>query len=204
MANCKFCESEFELKPNADQNRVTCYQCGEFFKTQKGKVWLNKYRQTRSRERRLQSKTHPNALTTYALRKHHTSRQAGYCGHCSSVATKMHLDHILRVADGGKDTIDNTWLICAECHKIKTSSEYYRARLKGYMSCTSLNECQLCAKGVLESHSALDFASIKWLNRGESRLPVFHFTRSESRRLIGCSNAAIKAVHEYSSHAVKG
>jgi 5-methylcytosine-specific restriction protein A len=58
-------------------------------------------------------------------------RRNPYCVHCKAkgiarIATER--DHIINLASGGTDDIDNTQGLCADCHKAKTQSESNRAR----------------------------------------------------------------------------
>lgn len=50
----------------------------------------------------------------------------GVCERCGFVAEsvcQLDVDHITRRTDGGTDSIDNLWVICANCHRLKTSAE---------------------------------------------------------------------------------
>lgn len=50
---------------------------------------------------------------------------------CSLVycTTNLEVDHIIPLCEGGSNEYDNLWLLCRDCHKVKTSSERSR-RLK--------------------------------------------------------------------------
>lgn len=47
--------------------------------------------------------------------------QCGHTGH-------LWLDHIIPVAEGGPDTIDNAQWLCTDCHDIKTAAERARGQ----------------------------------------------------------------------------
>jgi 5-methylcytosine-specific restriction protein A len=58
-------------------------------------------------------------------------RRNPYCVHCKArgmlrLATER--DHIINLAAGGTDDIDNIQGLCADCHKAKTQRESNRAR----------------------------------------------------------------------------
>lgn len=48
-------------------------------------------------------------------------RDGKLCVRCGRAGT--HVDHIVRVADGGSWEIDNLQLLCEECHRQKTRAE---------------------------------------------------------------------------------
>lgn len=48
------------------------------------------------------------------------------CQHCGLVSMQkgvMECDHIVNVAQGGDDSLDNLQILCKDCHKIKSSNE---------------------------------------------------------------------------------
>jgi hypothetical protein len=50
------------------------------------------------------------------------------CNYCGDVGNEV--DHVIELASGGEDTIDNLQVLCSACHKVKTS-RYNSKRLKG-------------------------------------------------------------------------
>jgi hypothetical protein len=189
---CKWCEANYEL-PRPSSTRTSCDNCTKFFKTAKGQKWLQQHWRKNGSTARKLAKQDPNSSSTYNLRKHHEQKQEGVCAHCKRHdLSPLQLDHVLRIADGGKDTIVNTWLICKDCHQIKTSAEGYRSRFKGYMSCPQLKQHTACADGLLRTHGEVANLSMDWLHRGSSQIPVFHFTKSNQRIIAGCARAALQ------------
>ena len=51
------------------------------------------------------------------------------CVHCSAegrVTLGVIRDHVVPLAEGGAEHRDNTQLLCADCHRVKTESERLR------------------------------------------------------------------------------
>lgn len=60
-------------------------------------------------------------------------RVLGYeCARCGVDGRDVHLelDHVIPVAEGGEDTIDNAQWLCNPCHKPKTQAEAKRGRAR--------------------------------------------------------------------------
>lgn len=52
------------------------------------------------------------------------SGQEWRCNHCSVLFKALwHVDHVLPLADGGPDELDNMQALCADCHATKTAEE---------------------------------------------------------------------------------
>lgn len=62
------------------------------------------------------------AITTYG----------NHCNNCGADGrtTRLELDHIIPVAEGGQDTLDNAQLLCTVCHTPKTQAEAARGRAR--------------------------------------------------------------------------
>lgn len=60
-----------------------------------------------------------------ALRIDIAYRQGYACKQCGKfpIPPTFQLDHIVRLADGGADDVDNLQALCVECHAMKTRSE---------------------------------------------------------------------------------
>ena len=54
--------------------------------------------------------------------------ERGRCQTCGNLAAEadMEVDHILPLADGGSNELDNLQLLCSSCHRAKTSRENSR------------------------------------------------------------------------------
>lgn len=63
----------------------------------------------------------PTHVTT-ATRRRILSRDGHQCVQCGS-AERLEVDHILNVAQGGRDNLDNLQTLCAACHREKTRHE---------------------------------------------------------------------------------
>jgi 5-methylcytosine-specific restriction endonuclease McrA len=50
------------------------------------------------------------------------------CNYCGDVGNEV--DHVIELAAGGEDSIDNLQVLCNACHKVKTA-KYNSKRLKG-------------------------------------------------------------------------
>ena len=49
-------------------------------------------------------------------------RQHGRCAMCGRMLLDVfHIDHVIALARGGTDTLDNKQLLCISCHRVKTS-----------------------------------------------------------------------------------
>ena len=122
---CKFCGQWFTPK-GSYLERVTCYDCGSYFNTIKGKMWLESYRRDAAAAARSKRLDGVGVESDYLLRKYHTKRSKGRCGMCRrpfAIVGPGELDHKRRVAEGGLNTRSNTWLICRGCHASKTRHE---------------------------------------------------------------------------------
>lgn len=53
-----------------------------------------------------------------------------HCTHCGDNRHRLWLDHIVSVAEGGPDTIDNAQWLCGPCHDTKTRAEANRGRAR--------------------------------------------------------------------------
>jgi 5-methylcytosine-specific restriction endonuclease McrA len=49
------------------------------------------------------------------------------CNYCGDVGNEV--DHVIELASGGEDSIENLQVLCNQCHKVKTS-KYNSRRLK--------------------------------------------------------------------------
>ena len=54
--------------------------------------------------------------------KSHLMRELGECGACRSTVN-LELDHVVPLADGGEDALDNCQLLCRRCHGRKSRAE---------------------------------------------------------------------------------
>ena len=50
------------------------------------------------------------------------------CNYCGEIGNEV--DHVIELASGGDDSIENLQVLCRECHKVKTA-KYNSSRLKG-------------------------------------------------------------------------
>jgi len=59
-------------------------------------------------------------------------QQAKHCNKCPRFLDlrEFHIDHVIPLADGGSDTLDNKQALCITCHLKKTKKETSR-RMKG-------------------------------------------------------------------------
>jgi 5-methylcytosine-specific restriction endonuclease McrA len=53
------------------------------------------------------------------------------CNYCGEIGNEV--DHVIELAAGGDDSIDNLQVLCRECHKVKTA-KYNSKRMKGSRS----------------------------------------------------------------------
>ena len=122
---CKFCQQVFELRPKSDVHRVTCYDCGDFFNTTEGQVWLRRFQQKQgaklAKQRLDAGKDSPDYVPVAKLRREYYGTQEGKCAHCKELYEdkRLVLDHKTPIDIGGKTTRANTWLICRSCRRIK-------------------------------------------------------------------------------------
>ena len=57
-----------------------------------------------------------------AALRNHLLREVGCCAVCRGT-TGLELDHIVPVADGGADELENVQLLCGKHHRIKTMKD---------------------------------------------------------------------------------
>lgn len=70
------------------------------------------------------------ALTPYQ-RASVAAAQEWRCSACDVLFKALwHVDHVLPLADGGADTLDNMQALCADCHMDKTADENMRRARK--------------------------------------------------------------------------
>ena len=50
------------------------------------------------------------------------------CNYCGDIG--LEVDHVIELASGGEDSIDNLQVLCKQCHKVKTA-KYNSSRFKG-------------------------------------------------------------------------
>lgn len=50
------------------------------------------------------------------------------CNYCGDIG--LEVDHVIELASGGEDSIDNLQVLCKQCHKVKTAA-YNSKRLQG-------------------------------------------------------------------------
>jgi 5-methylcytosine-specific restriction protein A len=67
-----------------------------------------------------------------ALRRLYIRLFGNYCTRCGVDGrdVRLELDHVVPVAEGGMDDIDNVQLLCVVCHKPKTQAEAKRGRAR--------------------------------------------------------------------------
>jgi hypothetical protein len=51
------------------------------------------------------------------------------CNYCGEIGQEI--DHVIELASGGEDSIENLQVLCKPCHKTKTA-KYNSKRLKGH------------------------------------------------------------------------
>lgn len=58
------------------------------------------------------------------------ARDGNRCSRCGADGAEVPLecDHIVNVARGGTDTLDNAAMLCQPCHKLKTNAEAAEGR----------------------------------------------------------------------------
>lgn len=58
------------------------------------------------------------------------NKNGSKCSSCKKRVQRLHLDHIIPLADGGLHEIENMQLLCVECHRAKTGDENsYKAEM---------------------------------------------------------------------------
>ncbi|UQE75802.1 HNH endonuclease [Gordonia sp. PP30] len=64
------------------------------------------------------------------IRRQAIIRDGNACTRCGADGRQVQLfcDHIIPVAEGGTDTLDNATMLCGPCHQPKTRSEAARGR----------------------------------------------------------------------------
>lgn len=64
------------------------------------------------------------------IRRQAIARDNNACRQCGISGDDAHLecDHIVPVAEGGQDTLDNAVMLCTHCHAVKTRAESNRGR----------------------------------------------------------------------------
>jgi 5-methylcytosine-specific restriction protein A len=62
-----------------------------------------------------------------SIKKQLLIQQENKCNKCDKECIKYEVDHIVRLADGGSNEIENLQILCKECHKNKTDSENINA-----------------------------------------------------------------------------
>lgn len=72
----------------------------------------------------------PSKVKRAPLRQRAVPLDTGVCDSCGSVlpASRLHVDHVIALAHGGRDCLDNTQILCVDCHAVKTHGEgFHRA-----------------------------------------------------------------------------
>ncbi|WOC12583.1 HNH endonuclease [Gordonia sp. MP11Mi] len=67
-----------------------------------------------------------------AIRKQVIARDGNRCVDCGVHGDDVRLecDHIVPVAEGGTDTLENARMLCTTCHAVKTRAESNRGRAR--------------------------------------------------------------------------
>ncbi|WP_407107846.1 HNH endonuclease [Rhodococcus aetherivorans] len=67
-----------------------------------------------------------------ALKRAVVARDGNRCSRCGApgTGTRLELDHIRPVAEGGRDTLDNAQLLCGPCHLPKSQAEARRGKAR--------------------------------------------------------------------------
>jgi 5-methylcytosine-specific restriction protein A len=62
------------------------------------------------------------------LRRQVNTDEGATCGRCLQhfPATFIEVDHLVPLADGGRDVEGNVWALCKDCHRSKTTAETQR------------------------------------------------------------------------------
>lgn len=66
------------------------------------------------------------------IRRQALIRDGNQCTQCGADGrtTRLECDHIIPVAEGGTDTLDNARMLCLDCHAPKTRAETARGRAR--------------------------------------------------------------------------
>lgn len=66
------------------------------------------------------------------IRRACITRDGNTCAECGADGrtTRLECDHIIPVAEGGLDTLDNARMLCTTCHAAKTRRETERGRAR--------------------------------------------------------------------------
>lgn len=97
-------------------------ESGRFCESHKGDVWQK------------HGKAHTYGGDWARRRAYVMARDEYLCQPClkaGRVTQAAHVDHIIPVAEGGTDGLDNLQAICESCHKVKTQEEAKRGRRRG-------------------------------------------------------------------------
>lgn len=65
----------------------------------------------------------PEIVRNPGLRKKVWERDGGVCARCRRFSPKWQHDHIVSLASGGEDTLENSETLCAAHHRQKTGPE---------------------------------------------------------------------------------
>jgi len=65
----------------------------------------------------------PAIMRNPGLRKKVWERDFGICANCGRFSAKWQHDHIVSLASGGADTLENSRTLCKSCHRSKTGPE---------------------------------------------------------------------------------
>ncbi len=76
-------------------------------------------------KRMLRSGTNPTSRSVSETKKKYIASQQDWkCAHCKEqLAASFQVDHIIRLADGGTNHVDNLEALCCNCHGKKTMIE---------------------------------------------------------------------------------
>ena len=76
-------------------------------------------------KRMLHSGLNPHSRSVSETKKKYVASQQNWkCAHCTQqLAASFQIDHIIRLADGGTNQIDNLEALCCNCHGKKTMIE---------------------------------------------------------------------------------
>lgn len=77
-------------------------------------------------------KTRVSTKEWKALRARAVREYGNQCARCEADGdeVRLELDHVVPVAEGGADTLDNAQLLCVSCHQPKTQAEAARGRAR--------------------------------------------------------------------------
>lgn len=65
----------------------------------------------------------PEIVRNPGLRRKVWGRDQGVCANCQRFSPKWQHDHIVSLAIGGADTLENSRTLCKSCHRQKTGPE---------------------------------------------------------------------------------